>query len=149
VNSHTISHAWLRSIRHPLSYQEQSNFMAPNGIAFSPDERYLHITDSASRAYWLFEVQPDGTISKGTLFFDMNSSSDKGLPDGIKVDTKRNVMAWVLAASGSCRQKESISGPSKLPKALPTWHDADRKALYLTAGTGFYRSRLSATGIRP
>ena len=127
------------------------DFMAPNGIAFSPDEKYLYVNDSASRAYWRYEVQPDGTIAKGRLFFDMNSSKDKGVPDGMKIDTKGNIYGvgpggiWILSPEG--KHLGTIKAPED-PANL-AWGDADGKALYLTARTGLYRIRLSATGIRP
>ncbi len=127
------------------------DFMAPNGIAFSPDEKYLYVNDSASRAYWRYEVQPDGTIAKGRLFYDMNTSQDKGVPDGMKIDTKGNIYGvgpggiWILSPEG--KHVGTIKAPED-PANL-AWGDADGKALYLTARTGLYRIRLSATGIRP
>src|SRR6266853_5427024 len=67
------------------------DFKAPNGIAFSPYEKYLYINDSAYKTYWRFEVKPDGTIDAGKLFFDMSSSKYAGVPDGIKVAQLGNI----------------------------------------------------------
>jgi gluconolactonase len=124
------------------------DFMALNGIAFSPDEKYLYVNDSASRAYWRFGLQPDGTIAKGKLFFDMNSSKEQGVRDGMKIDTKGNVYGvgpggiWILSPEGT--HLGTIKAPED-PANL-AWGDADGEALYLTARTGLYRIRLSATG---
>jgi gluconolactonase len=127
------------------------DFKAPNGIAFSPDEKYLYVNDSASRTYWRFEVKPDGTIANGKLFFDMNSSKDAGVPDGMKLDTKGNIYGvgpggvWVLSPEG--KHLGTIKAPED-PANL-AWGDQDGKTLYLTARTGLYRIRTNAVGIRP
>jgi len=127
------------------------DFKAPNGIAFSPDEKYLYVDDSASKTYWRFEVQPDGTLAKGKLFFDMSTGKDEGVPDGMKLDRNGNIYGvgpggvWILSPEG--KHLGTIKPPED-PANL-AWGDADGKTLYLTARTGLYRIRTSATGIRP
>src|ERR1700733_13439859 len=49
------------------------DFQAPNGLAFSPDEKYLYIDDSTSKTYWRFDVQPDGSLTNKKLLIDMSS----------------------------------------------------------------------------
>jgi gluconolactonase len=77
--------------------------------------------------------------------------SAKGVPDGMKIDTKGNIYGvgpggiWILSPKG--KHLGTIKAPED-PANL-AWGDADGKALYLTARTGLYRIRLSATGIRP
>jgi gluconolactonase len=127
------------------------DFKAPNGIAFSPDEKYLYVDDSASKTYWRFEVQPDDTITNGKLFFDMSSSKAAGVPDGMKVDKKGNIFGvgpggvWVLSPEG--KHLGTII-PAEDPANL-AWGDADGKTLYLTARRGLYRVRTRTVGIRP
>lgn len=69
----------------------------PNGIAFSPDEKTLYVANSdPERAIWMaFDVQDDGTIANGRVFYDATEMVPyaKGLPDGLKVDEKGNVFA--------------------------------------------------------
>jgi gluconolactonase len=127
------------------------DFKAPNGIAFSPDEKYLYIDDSASKTYWRFEVQPDDTIANGKLFFDMSSSKGAGVPDGMKLDKQGDIFGvgpggvWVLSPEG--KHLGTIS-PTEDPANL-AWGDADGKTLYMTARTGLYRISTNAVGIRP
>lgn len=61
----------------------------PNGIAFSPDEKTLYVSNSdPEKAIWMaYPVNGDGLLGKGRVFGDTTSVADKmpGLPDGMKV----------------------------------------------------------------
>lgn len=69
-----------------------SDFVTPNGIAFSPDESVLYIGDSARRHIRAFNVMPNGTLARETdrIFADL-SGPEPGVPDGMKVDVAGNV----------------------------------------------------------
>jgi gluconolactonase len=127
------------------------DFKAPNGIAFTPDEKYLYINDSASKTYWKFPVKSDGTLGEGKLFFDMSSSKDAGVPDGMKIDQQGNIYGvgpggiWILTPEG--KHLGTIKFPEQ-PANL-AWGDADGKTLYVTATTGLYRIHVNIPGIRP
>jgi len=68
------------------------DFLTPNGIAFSPDERVLYVNDSQRRHIRAFDLQPNGTLARQTdrVFADL-SGPDPGVPDGMKVDSAGNV----------------------------------------------------------
>ena len=124
---------------------------APNGIAFSPDEKYLYVNDSFAKTYWRFELQQDGSIANGKIFFDMSASKDEGVPDGMKLDQKGNIYGvgpggvWILSPEGKhLGTIKAAEEPANL-----AWGDADGKTLYLTARTGLYRVKLNIAGIRP
>jgi gluconolactonase len=69
----------------------------PNGIGFSPDEKTLYVAQSDPKnAIWMsFPVAADGTLGKGSVFYDATSQVGKlpGLPDGLSVDLKGNIWA--------------------------------------------------------
>lgn len=70
----------------------------PNGIAFSHDEKKLYVAVSdPDRAVWMaFDVNPDGTLGEGKVFYDATpwvKEGRKGLPDGLKVDRDGNLFA--------------------------------------------------------
>ena len=125
----------------------------PNGLAFSPDEKYLYVANSdAKRSLWMrFPVKPDATLGPGVVFYDVTGNKDEGLPDGMKVDRKGNVYGtgpggvWVFSLLGKVL---GIIKPPEVP-ANCNWGDADGKTLYLTARTGLYRIRLRVAGVRP
>ncbi len=127
------------------------DFGAPNGLAFSPDEKYLYVNDSFTKTYWRFDVRPDGTLANKKLLIDMSSSKEAGVPDGIKIDQKGNIYGagpggiWVLTPEG--KHLGTIRPPEN-PANL-AWGDADGKTLYFTAVTGLYRLRVNIPGIRP
>jgi gluconolactonase len=127
------------------------DFGAPNGLAFSPDEKYLYVDDSFTKTYWRFDVQPDGTLANKKLLVDASSSKDAGVPDGMKIDKQGNIYAagpggvWVITPDG--KHLGTIRPPEN-PANL-AWGDNDAKTLYFTAVTGLYRLRVNVPGIRP
>lgn len=128
------------------------DFSGPNGIAFSPDEKYLYVAnwDDHAKVINRYEVQPDGTLRNGMLFFDMTSTPGEDALDGMKVDKQGNLYVsgpgglWILSSSG--KHLGTIVAP-KHPHNF-AWGD-DGKTLYMTARSGLYRMRLNIEGVRP
>jgi gluconolactonase len=42
------------------------DFLTPNGIAFSPDEKVLYVSDTQRRHIRAFDLQPNGTLARQT-----------------------------------------------------------------------------------
>jgi len=126
------------------------DFTGPNGIAFSPDERYLYVSnwDVKKKVIMRYEVMGDGSLRNGRVFFDMTGAPGAEALDGLKVDRKGNVYSsgpggvWILSAAG--KHLGTLRGP-ELPANM-AWGDADGKTLYLCARTGLYRVRLEVEG---
>ena len=127
-----------------------TDFTGPNGIAFSPDEKYLYVTNWDDKKKWImrYEVQPDASLKNGKLFFDMTSAVGEDALDGMKVDVRGNLYVsgpgglWIISPEG--RHLGTIFAPMH-PHNL-AWGDADRRTLYLAAKTGLYRIRLNIPG---
>ena len=68
---------------------------AANGIAFSPDQKTLYLTDvDPDRLAWLaYDVRREGAVANGRVFFDAMRWKGKwrGAPNGIKVDREGNL----------------------------------------------------------
>jgi gluconolactonase len=128
--------------------------VGPNGLAFSPDESFLYVTnwDVTKKVVMRYAVAADGTLSDGRVFFDMTRApEDPDLAlDGIKVDRRGNLYVsgpgglWILDAAG--KHLGTLRGPRLA--ANFAWGD-DGKSLYLTARSGLYRLPLQVEGIRP
>src|SRR6266851_3227911 len=76
-----------------------------NGLAFSPDEKYLYVNGSRDNYVNRYEVQADGTLANGKLFIDMKGT-EPGITDGLRVDTKGNLYetgpggVWIISPEG-------------------------------------------------
>jgi gluconolactonase len=128
-----------------------SEFIAPNGIAFSPDEKKLYITNvkPGPQAWHVFDVQPDGTIARGRVFLNAGPLEQHGPggPDGLKVDQRGNLWAsgpggfYVIAPDGAILGRIQFGAPT----SNCAWGD-DGSVLYLTAGAAVYRLHTRTRG---
>jgi gluconolactonase len=130
-----------------------TDLKGPNGLAFSPDEKYLYVDDwdEAKKIIMRYEVQKDGTLTNGRVFYDMTSAEGEDALDGLKVDRNGNLYVsgpgglWIISPEG--KHLGTIVAPEH-PHNF-AWGDDDGKTLYLCARTGLYRVRLKVPGIRP
>ncbi len=121
----------------------------PNGIALSPDEKTLYVSNSDERKrLWMkYDVAADGTVSNGRVFYDLAGAKERGIPDGMKVDSQGNVYAsgpegvWVFSPDG--KHLGTIQ-PGETA-ANCAWGE-DGKTLYITASTSIYRIRVNIPG---
>ena len=127
-----------------------SDLSGPNGLAFSPDEKYLYVAnwDEKQKVILRFDVQPDGALSNKKIFFDATNNPGEDAWDGLKVDQQGNVYAsgpgglWILSPEG--KHLGTIVGPEH-PHNL-AWGEADHKTLYLASQTGLYRITVNIPG---
>ena len=123
----------------------------PNGLAFSPEEDVLYVSNSEPARWMAYDVTPEG-LANERVFLEAAGATDAavGGPDGLKVDRAGNLFAtgpggvWVIAPDGT--HLGTIS-PLEAP-ANVAWGE-DGRTLYMTAVTGLYRIRLSAEGPIP
>ena len=125
----------------------------PNGLAFSPDERYLYL-NAGFQNILRYDVQPDGSIDNGRVFIAGEGS------DGMKVDQHGNLYTTSGAGPGEVR----ITAPDgkrlgvlelPMPDGEPAtqicatnvaFGDPDGRTLYITACEHVYRIRLKVAG---
>jgi len=124
-----------------------TELLGPNGLAFSPDERFLYVAnwDDHKKIVVRYDVARDGSLTNGTVFFDMTSAAGEEALDGLKVDRKGNLYVsgpggvWMI--SPSAKHLGTLKAP-QLPANM-AWGDADGRTLYLAARSAIYRLRLS------
>ena len=116
-----------------------------NGLAFSPDEKYLYLTTGSSITR--YDVKPDGTIADPKLIVE--TAQDKSLPggpDGVRVDRSGNVWTpapggvWIVSPEGKLLGKIRVPGP---PANL-TFGDDDGKGMYFAGRGTLSHIRLNA-----
>jgi len=123
----------------------------PNGLAFSPDEKllYVAVSDGRNAVIMAYDVQTDGLVANGRVFFDANplKAGKKGSPDGIKVDKSGNL--WATGPGGVL----VISAKGKHLGTLATGEATancafgdDGSTLYITADMHFVRIRTNVKG---
>jgi gluconolactonase len=121
----------------------------PNGVALSPDERYLYVGnwDPERKVVMRYELDAEGhAVGSGEVFFDMTGAPGEDAIDGIKVDGAGNLLVcgpggvWVLSPEG---ERLGLLGLPEDPHNL-AWGGADGRTLYITALTSIYRMRTSA-----
>ena len=122
------------------------DFIVPNGLAFSPDEKLLYINDSRRGHIRVFELAPNGTLAKQTdrVFADLRGD-EPGVPDGMKVDVQGNVYCggagglWIMEPNGKKLGRIVHGAPATTNLAFG---GADWKTLYFTS-----RHHLGSVGV--
>jgi gluconolactonase len=122
----------------------------PNGLAFSPDERFLYVGnwDLSRKVVMRYAVKPDGMLEPGEVFADLTFEAGEDAIDGVKVDQHGNVYVcgpaglWVFSDSG---RKLGLLRLPENPHNI-AWGDEDRCALYVTALSSVYCLRLNIPG---
>ena len=124
----------------------------PNGIGFSPDfaTAYVANSDGERRVWMAYDVNDEGMFENGRVFHDATEAEGAEMPDGLKLDTDGNIYAtgpggvWIFAPDGT---HLGTIRPEEVP-ANVGWGD-DGSTLYMTARTGLYRIKLTATAAAP
>jgi gluconolactonase len=131
------------------------SFDKPNGIAFSPDERILYITDSGANqapgSYHVdrphhilaFDVIDGRHLANGRLF----AVTTPGFPDGIKVDSAGRVYASAFSGVQVFNPAGDLVGEIHLPGAVNfTFGGLDGNVLYITTDAAVWAAELNTTG---
>ena len=120
------------------------DFLRPNGLAFSLDERQLYIVDTRRKHLRRFDVADDGTLTGGAVF----AECDAGSFDGVRLDSAGRV--WVAAHDGlHCFDPDgTLIGKLRLPESVSnlTFGGRKRNHLYITATTSLYSLRVNING---
>jgi len=128
-------------------------FDKPNGLAFSPDESVLYVTDSGANqeagSYHVgrphhvqaFDVAGGRRLVNRRLF----AVTTPGFPDGIKVDTEGRVYASAFSGVQVFSPDGDLIREIHLPGAVNfTFGGADRNVLFITADEAIWAATLAA-----
>ena len=126
-----------------------NDFQQPNGLTFSLDEQQLFVNDTDAGHIRVFDVAEDGSISGGVVWAVPEGAGDGGC-DGMKIDSEGNLYCTgpgglhVYASDATCL------GVIEVPEVAAnfTWGDDDLQAVYITASTSLYRTRVNIPGRR-
>ena len=125
-----------------------SEFVYPNGLCFSPDEKLLYVNCSRERLIRVYEVRSDGGLANGRLFYRY-SGPERGNPDGMKCDVEGNVYCtgpggiWIHSPDGEVIARLLMGGhPTNF-----CFGDDDSKTLYITMMGSVVRTRWNVPGV--
>jgi gluconolactonase len=127
----------------------------PNGLAFSPDEQRLYVSDTSAvlgreatgeHCIWIFDVVDGRRLANGRKFAEVAP----GVPDGLRVDAH----GWLYTSSEDSVQVFHPDGtrlgripvPEKVGNL--TFGGPARDVLYIVASTSLYRIRLATRGVQ-
>ncbi|WP_036385186.1 SMP-30/gluconolactonase/LRE family protein [Muricauda sp. MAR_2010_75] len=124
----------------------------PNGVALSPDEKTLYVTQSDPKAPYIlaYDVKSNGSLENGRIFFDASSMVKPGLPgmpDGVKVDQNGTIFSTGPGGVLIITPKGELLGriDTGQPTANCAWGD-DGSVLYMTANNFLMRIKTKTVG---
>lgn len=127
-----------------------SDLPRPNGVIFSPDEKYLYVSNSEPQKIWMrYRVQADGSVTDGKVFFDATKDPRVGNPDGMAVDEEGHLYAaapggvWIFSPEGE--HLVTLDIPEKVGNV--TFGGEDYKTLFITASDKVYSVQVSIPGV--
>ena len=129
------------------------DFVKPNGLAFSPDEKILYVADSAAshdpnapHHIRAFDVVDGKRLTNSRVFCDIKGGS---IPDGFRVDVNGNV--WTSADGVECYAPDgTLLGRIRVPEVVAnvTFGGKRRNRLFITATTSLYAVYVNTTGVQ-
>ena len=122
------------------------DFVRPNGLAFSADERHLYIADTREKHIRRFDVEGQDRLAGGEVF----ATCDAGSFDGIRLDDAGRI--WAAAHDGlHCFEPDgTLLGKLHVPEIVSnlTFGGPKRNDLFITATSSVYSLRLNICGVR-
>jgi len=129
------------------------DFIRPNGIAFSPDEKKIYISDTGGshdpngpKHIKEYEVDENNNLNNGKIFYDF----DPFFSDGFRIDVDGNI--WTSAGRGiKCiNESGNVIGQLLLPELVSNLEFGGNEGneIYITATKSLYMMKLNQIGIK-
>lgn len=117
-----------------------SSMSRPNGLAFTPDERFLYVAQSSPQARTItkFEINDHKVIAKNVIY-DGTDAPEQGMPDGMKINSKGYLFATGPGGILIFNPKDEFIGRIIVPIAPTNLSFDDKgKRLFVTAREAVY-----------
>lgn len=115
----------------------------PNGIVGTPDGKKLYVADIGDSKTYVYDINPDGSLSNRKLFAEMGS-------DGMTIDTKGNIYLTgrgVTVFNSLGEQIEHIPVDAGWT-ANVCFGGPDMDMLFITASQYLFGLKMKVTGVR-
>jgi gluconolactonase len=129
------------------------DFVRPNGLAFSPDESLLYVSDTGAthgpegpRHIRRFTVNPDNTLSGGEVF----ATCTEGFFDGFRLDVDGRI--WTSAGDGVhvYEPDGTLIGKVLVPEVVANveFGGPKRNYLFICGTTSLYQVKVMTNGAK-
>ena len=120
-----------------------SDLEQPNGIIGTPDGKLLYVADIKARKTYVYDIQPDGSLTGRRLFCEMGS-------DGMTIDSEGNIYLTGRGVTVFNRNGEKIE---QIPveagwTANVCFGGKDMNTLFITASQFLYSLRMNVKGVK-
>jgi gluconolactonase len=127
--------------------------LAPTGLAFSPDQAVLIVTDSQSRFSWSFQIAADGALINGEPFFRLETPETawRSNVTGVTVDAIGQVYfatpLGIQMSEANGRVAAILNPPSLDPVSDLIFAGKNLDWIYITSGGKLYRRPVKQPGV--
>lgn len=123
-----------------------------NGIALTPDQKHLFITESASHWVWVYTIQPDGMLTNKQRYGWLHTPDDhdNAWPDGLKCDREGRIYVATNMGIQVLDQTGRVNAILKIPSGNVSnccFGGPDFNMLYITCGDKVYKRKLKVKGV--
>jgi len=124
------------------------DFVIPNGLCFSLDEKQLFINDTRRRHIRVFDVAEDGSIDGGDVWVHVGGEDGERPPDGMKIDTVGNVYCTGPGGIHVFAPDSERLGVIRVPEDVANfaWGGVDLTTLFVTASTSLFGVGVTTPG---
>ncbi len=123
----------------------------PNGIALTPDQTQLYVTESASHWVWLYTILPDGRLVNKQRYgwLHVPDTEENAWPDGLKCDREGRVYVTSRLGIQVLDQAGRVNAIIPVPSGQASnccFGGADFSTFYVSSKDKIYRRRLKVHG---
>jgi len=118
-----------------------SDMVGPNGLIGTPDGKRLYVSDHKGKQTFIYDINPDGTLTNKRLFAQVGS-------DGMTIDQRGNAYLTTRSVSIYDPTGRKI-GAIEVPETPSNvcFGGQYKKTLFITAGTALYSIEMAVKGV--
>jgi sugar lactone lactonase YvrE/enterochelin esterase-like enzyme len=124
-----------------------------NGVCLSPDQTQLYVTESATHWVWVYQVQPDGTLSHKQKYgwLHVRDTDENAWSDGLKCDRDGRIYVTSLSGIQVMDQLGRVNAIIPVPKTKGQvsnlcFGGPDFDVLYITCQDKVFRRKVKVKG---
>jgi gluconolactonase len=130
-----------------------SEILQPSGLALSPDQSMLNVTDSQARFSWSFQIAADGSLQNGEPFYRLETPETAWRSDvrGVTVDAIGQVYfatpLGIQMTEANGRVAAILNPPGLDPVSDVIFAGKNFDWIYVAAGGKLYRRPVKQPGV--